>query len=307
MKKILCMGSINIDLTMFSKELPKPGETIKTDNFQTFPGGKGGNQSATLGKLGANIKYFTKLGDDLFSKQLIDEQSKLGVDTSNIIIEENNTAGIAMIMVDSHAQNSILFTPGANANLSAQDVIDNQHIFDDCDILEITMEIPTQTCFQAIKIAKEKGLTVVLDPAPAPETGIPAEIYKLVDYIKPNETETEILTGIKVNNIESAEKGLNQLISYGVKHPIISLGKMGCLYKDGDEVKFVEAIDMESIDTTAAGDIFLAGFTYSLAQDKDINYCINFANTIASLSTTVKGAQTSIPTLAKVMELFREK
>jgi len=307
MKKILCMGSINIDLTMFTKELPKPGETIKTDNFNTYPGGKGGNQAATLGKLGANVKYFTKLGDDLFSKQLIEEQQKLGVDTSPIIIEKNDTSGVAMIMVDSHGQNSILFNPGANAKLSVEDVLNNQSIFDECDILQITMEIPIESCYQAIKIAKSKGMTVILDPAPAPKNGIPAAIYQLVDYMKPNETETEILTKIAVNGLDSAEKGINKFISLGVKHPIISLGKQGCVYKDGDTIKLVEAIPMESIDTTAAGDIFLAGLTFALSKNEELSYCINFANTIASLSTTIKGAQTSIPTLSKVMQIFKEK
>ncbi|MGD1818472.1 MAG: ribokinase [Pleomorphochaeta sp.] len=307
MKKILCMGSINIDLTMFTKDLPKPGETIKTDNFQTFPGGKGGNQSATIGKLGGDVKFLTKLSDDLFSKQLLEEQKKLGVDVSPVIIEKSDTAGVAMIMVDDKAQNSILFTPGANAKLTAKDVLDNSSVFDSCDILEITMEIPTETCYQAIRIAKEKGLIVVLDPAPAPKEGIPKEIYKLVDYIKPNETETEILTGIKVVDLDSAKKGLNELISLGVKNPIISLGKQGCIYKNKDnEIEFVKSVDMKSIDTTAAGDIFLAGFTYALSNDKSMKYCIDFANVIASLSTTKKGAQTSIPTLEQVLDLFEE-
>lgn len=307
MKKILCMGSINIDLTMFAKELPKPGETIKTDNFQTFPGGKGGNQSATIGKLGGNVKYFTKLGDDLFSKQLLEEQEKLGVDTSAILRAKKDTAGIAMIMVDSHAQNSILFTPGANAKLTPEDVLNNSAVFDECEILEITMEIPTDTCYQAIKIAKEKGLTVVLDPAPAPQDGIREDIYKLIDYIKPNETEAEILSGIEVKDIDSAIVSLNKFKSLGVKHPIVSLGKNGCVFEnENKEIKHVDVVDLNSVDTTAAGDIFLSGFTYALSNGKNIEECIEFANAIASISTTIKGAQTSIPTLEQVNNLIEE-
>jgi ribokinase len=306
-KRILCMGSINIDLTMFTNELPKPGESIKTDNFQTFPGGKGGNQSATIALLGGNVRFFTKMGDDDFSKTLIDKQKKDGVDTSTVIIEKGETSGVAMIMVDSHAQNSILFTPGANGHMTAHDVREHADIFDECDILQLTMEIPTDACYEAIRIAKSKGKTIVLDPAPAPKGGIPHEIARLVDYTKPNETEAKILTGIKVDSRESAEKALVELHKLGFTTPILSIGNKGAMVYSENEFSFYKPFDLDSIDTTAAGDIFIASFTEALSEGKTLHDCMIFASAAASLSTTVKGAQTSIPSVKKIYELITGK
>lgn len=308
-KRILMMGSINIDLTMYADTLPKPGETVKTDNFSTFPGGKGGNQSAAAAKLGADVRYLTKLGDDMFSNTLLESQRSYGVDTSRIIIEKGNTAGIAMIMVNKEAQNSIMFTPGANSALTPEDVRAHQDAFDGCDFLEITMEIRTDTVYEAIRIAKEKGLKVILDPAPAPPEGLPADIISFVDYMKPNETETEILTGIRINCAEDAFRALDKLRSCGVKNPIVSLGKDGfAAYPDPDgEPKHFKAVEVNSIDTTAAGDIFLGALSSRLAAGCDFAYALQFANTAASLSTAAKGAQTSIPELDDVLSLMGER
>lgn len=300
--KILCMGSINIDLVMYLSKLPLPGETVVTDNFQEFPGGKGGNQASAASLLGGNVKYFTKLGSDVFSKQLTEEQVKNKVDMTDVLYLKNETAGIAMIRVDEQGQNSISFTPGANSLLTSEDVKENHHIFDQCKILLITMEISTDTVYSAIKVAKEKGLTVVLDPAPAPPEGIPDEIAQLVDFVKPNETEAEILTGIKVTDRKSASLALQVLIKKGFKNPIITLSDRGALAAIEGEEYFVEPLKVTSVDTTAAGDIFLGAFAASLSLDKNIKDCLEFASVAGALSTTIKGAQSSIPVIEKINE-----
>jgi len=301
-KKILCMGSINIDLVMYMSKLPTAGETVVTDNFQTFSGGKGGNQAATASLLGGNVKYFTKLGTDNFSKELISKQIEYGVDMSNIIIEPDSTAGIAMIRVDESGQNSISFTPGANSLLTPEDVEKNAHIFDDCDILLITMEIQNETVYKAIEIAKSKDMIVVLDPAPAPENGIPDDIAKLVDYTKPNETEAQILTGIKISDMETSKFALRRLKEKGFKSPIITLSNAGAITYDEEQLYFIEPLKVNSIDSTAAGDVFIGAFTAALSKGESYKECLRFAKTAAAFSTKVKGAQSSIPNLNELTE-----
>lgn len=299
-KKILCMGSVNMDLTMFMEQLPAPAETVATDNFATFPGGKGGNQTVAAARLGGTVGFFGKLGDDLFSKELLDALRKDGVDTQSILIEKGATAGVAMIRVDAEGINSISFTPGANALLTPQDVEKNEALFRHYDYLLITTEIPADTVFAAVRVAKRNGLTVVMDPAPIPKEPIPADIPPLVDFIKPNEIEAGQLAGMKVTDVASAEQCLKKLRDMGFACPLITLGKEGCLaWLDNKAQKFAPP-KVSAIDTTAAGDVFLGAFTAALSQDYAVKQAIEFASKASAMSTTVKGAQTSIPNLEQV-------
>ncbi len=305
-KKILCMGSLNIDLTMYMEKLPLPGETVVTDNFQTFPGGKGGNQAAAASILGGDVRYFTKLGDDAFSAELIASQKAAGVDTDYIVIEPGETAGIAMIQVDNNGQNSISFTPGANRLLTPEDVRANSHVFENCEILLITMEIPEETVYEAIKIAAGRGMEIILDPAPAPAEGIPETVARLVDYVKPNETEAAILAGMPVESMEEAKTALDCLRGKGFKTPIITLAEDGALTWIGHTCYEVKPMKADSIDGTAAGDIFLGAFAAALSDHKEIRYCLEFAKTASAISTERKGAQSSIPSYEEVLKRLQK-
>ena len=299
-RKIICMGSVNMDLCMNMQRMPGVGETVKTDNFATYPGGKAGNQAAAAGALGGDVSVFARLGDDSFSQQLTQQLEKHGVSTKDLIYVPGDTAGIAMIRVDAQGRNSISFTGGANDRLSAADVRAHRDAFPENGILLITLELLPETVREAITLAKEKHMLVVLDPSPVPPEGFPEDLCAMVDYAKPNETEAELLSGIAVTDMESAARAHARLREMGLKHPIISMSDKGAFTWVNGAPCIVAPKKVDAIDSTAAGDIFLGAFAVALAQDRPLMECLNYAKTAAALSTTRAGAQTSIPTPGEV-------
>ncbi len=299
-KMIVCMGSVNMDLCMYMQAMPAVGETVRTDNFATYPGGKAGNQAAAAGELGGRVCVLARLGDDSFSSQLTEELRKHGVEDRYLIYEKGATAGIAMIRIDAQGRNSISFTPGANAAISPADVRANADAFEEGGILLITLELPLDTVREAMKLAKERNMQVVLDPSPVPEGGLPADLCAMVDYAKPNEVEADLLSGVPVKDFESAAVACERLMNMGIAHPVISMSDKGaytCI--DGKPVQ-IAPVKVDAIDSTAAGDVFLGAFAVALAGDEPVERCLHYANTAAALSTTRKGAQSSIPTPQEV-------
>jgi ribokinase len=298
--KVLCTGSVNMDLVMVMDRLPEPGETVVTDNFERYPGGKGGNQAVASSLLGANVTMLTKLGSDSFSKQLKSSMKKSGVDVNEILTEKEGTAGIAMIRVDSKGQNSISFTPGSNAKFSPDDIKNQTKLFESGTILLSTMEINEETVYAAIRNAKKHGLFVILDPAPVPDLFFPEDIPGLVDIIKPNATEASSICGFKITNEDTVKKGLKKLNELGFKIPIITMGENGVYALCDDEVIYFSALQVKTIDSTAAGDVFSGALAASLSANKPLKKSIEFANVAAALSTTKAGAQTSIPNFSEI-------
>jgi ribokinase len=301
---VLCMGSNNMDLVMFMEKLPLPGQTLLTDNFNMFPGGKGGNQAVTAATLGAQVEFFGMLGDDEMSSQLLNELTSKGIGIEGIKVRNGSTAGVAMIWVDSKGENSITFTPGANVLLREEDVELNENMFQQGAILLITMEIDPKTVYAAIRMAKKHGMFVILDPAPAQSEKIPDDIPKLIDIVKPNETEAEWLTDIKVVDEESAKLAVQKLLDMGFKHPIVTLGSKGAVVNHGNDITVIEPYSVETIDSTAAGDVFSGALAAALSKKMTYGQSLEFAKKAAALSTTRKGAQTSVPKLNEVEEIL---
>lgn len=295
MKKICVIGSINVDLVTKADRYPKPGETIIGKDFNTFPGGKGANQAAAAGRLGADVCMIGKVGDDEFGVQMIETLKNSGVDTVGIDIMKDTRTGVACIQVVDSGQNSIVIYQGANAGVTEEFIMSKKDLIDKSDIIMIQLEIPMSTVVAVVKYAKRKGKVIVFDPAPVQK--INEELYSYIDIITPNETEIQTLTGLQVLSEEEVITASRSLIDKGVNAVIHKAGKKGAYLVGINKFERFPTYDVKVIDTTAAGDSFNAGLAVALSQGKSIEESIDFANLVASISTTKFGAQSAMPTM----------
>ena len=297
MKKILVVGSLNVDMVVRVPHMPAAGETILAEKADTVPGGKGANQAYAAGKLGAQTIMFGAVGNDRYAEIEKKSLQSAGVDVSRLIVRADFDTGLAWITVNDAGDNSIVVVSGANKTLSEKDIADNDDLLHSCDIVLCQMEIPVQTVLCAARRAKELGKTVILDPAPVPKD-FPAELYTYVDIIKPNETELSLLTGAASSDYE---KGADILRSRGVKNVIVTLGGAGAFVNSEAEGKHILTVrPVPVVDTTAAGDSFTAALAVRLASGSSLLQAVRYANEVATIVVTRKGAQTSIPTAAEV-------
>ena len=292
MKKIIVIGSSNIDMVVRTS-LPAPGETILGGEFFMNQGGKGANQAVAVKRLGGNLIFVAKLGNDILGQQSVDYFKKEGIDTKYITLDENSASGVALISVDDHAENSIVVASGANMLLNEQDVDKVVEEMCEGDILLMQLEIPIQTVEYAARRAFEKGVKVVLNPAPA--RSLPKELLRYLFMITPNRIEAEMLTGIKIVNDADAERVAKEISAMGVQNIIVTLGSKGCLVREGDTSYCVDAFKVEPVDTTAAGDTFNGALCVGLAEGMNLRQAAVMASKASSVAVTRMGAQSSIP------------
>ena len=293
MKKIIVIGSSNKDMVVRTSHLPAPGETILGGEFFMNQGGKGANQAVAVKRLGGNLIFVAKLGNDILGQQSVDYFKKEGIDTKYITLDENSASGVALISVDDHAENSIVVASGANMLLNEQDVDKVVEEMCEGDILLMQLEIPIQTVEYAARRAFEKGVKVVLNPAPA--RSLPKELLRYLFMITPNRIEAEMLTGIKIVNDADAERVAKEISAMGVRNIIVTLGSKGCLVREGDTSYCVDAFKVEPVDTTAAGDTFNGALCVGLAEGMNLRQAAVMASKASSVAVTRMGAQSSIP------------
>lgn len=299
MNKILVVGSLNMDLVSTVEYMPKPGETIIGRDFTQIPGGKGANQAATIGKLKGDISMMGKVGNDDFGNRLIESLNNSGVKTSGIGFEEMVSTGTALILVDSDGENSIVVVPGANYTVYSDYIDKNIDYIDQSDIVVSQLEIPLETVEYLLKKAKDLGKYTILNPAPAKT--LSSELIRNIDLLVPNETELELLSGIKIESKEDIIKASKVLIDMGVKELIVTLGSKGAIYISKEEIHQVEAFKVKAVDTTGAGDSFTGAIAYCMSNGMDIKEAMEFASKVGALTVTKFGAQSSFPSLEEVM------
>ncbi len=302
--KIVVVGSTNTDLTMKVKRLPQKGETVLGGQFSTAIGGKGANQAVAAARAGGEVTFISRVGDDMFGEQAIEAFRQDGMNVDFMAKDADEPTGTALIYVDENGDNLLAVASGANLNLMPVEIEKVKSIIESADILLMQLEVPVESDIAAAKIAKAAGVKVILNPAPAQQ--LPSELLENLNMITPNETETELLTGQKVTNIEEAKKGAEKLLDKGIDTVLITLGAKGVLLKTRDTTEIIPGFKVKAVDTTAAGDVFNGSLCVALAEGKSLAESLRFANAAAALSVTKLGAQPSAPKRAAIEKLLEE-
>lgn len=299
MKKILVVGSSNVDFVIGVNDMPKTGETIRGRSFANVPGGKGANQACACGKLGGGCTFLSCVGTDGMGDLLLDSLKSANVDISAVDRRSDTPTGMAFIMVDHTGDNSIVVVSGANGKCGSAFFDSHAEQINRADIVLVQLETPAEDIYALLKQAKTAGKVTILNPAPAPDS-IRDDVLAAVDWITPNETELSRITGMPTDSLDEISAAAEVLLNRGVGNVLVTIGSRGALLCSGEERTHYPTIHTTPVDTTAAGDTFNAAFAVALAEGKTTAQAIRFANAAASISVTRKGAQTSIPTREEV-------
>ncbi|PAV28407.1 ribokinase [Virgibacillus profundi] len=296
MNEILVVGSLNMDLVTYVPYLPAEGETIASSKFLTIPGGKGANQAVAMGKLGASVRMIGKVGTDEYGSMLLNSLRNSNVKTDGII--EDGLTGMAFINVAESGENNIVLVPGANAEITKLDIDQLSLFIETSDVIIMQLEIPLEVVKHVADIASKYNKKLILNPAPVME--LSRELLQHVHTIIPNEVELGMLTKSNITSSEDVIRASKELISLGVKRVVVTLGSKGAVIVTNKNIIKIPAFQVEVVDTTAAGDSFIAGFAVGITKGMSDEDAAIFASKVAGIVVTREGAQSSIPTLDEI-------
>ncbi|MFN0293784.1 ribokinase [Pedobacter helvus] len=299
---IVVIGSSNTDMVVRTARFPSAGETILGGNFLMNAGGKGANQAVAAARLGGKVTFVCKTGNDIFGKQALTSFAKEGIDISFAVTDPGQPSGVALIMVDDHAENVIVVAPGANGKLLKADIKQVEERILSADYLLMQLETPLETVAYAAEFAYQNGIKVVLNPAPAQK--LPADLFKHIAIITPNEKEAGMLTGTQIDDIESVKRAALKLYGKGVETIIITMGSRGALVLNDDTFTHIKSPLVEAVDTTAAGDVFNGALVVALSERRDLIAAVEFACQASAIAVTRHGAQNSAPYREEVGQLI---
>ena len=295
---ILVIGSSNTDMVVKADRLPLPGETVLGGKFIMAAGGKGANQAVAAARLGADVVFIVKVGDDLFGKQAIENFKADGIVTDYVITDPVNPSGVALITVDENAENCIVVASGANAALKPADLHSATEVIKNASLILMQLEIPLDTVTYVAELAAKDGVKLILNPAPA--CALDDDLLSKVSIITPNEKEAEMLSGIEITGRATAEVAAMALAAKGIETVIVTMGSNGALLLSDGQYEWIPARVVKATDTTAAGDVFNGALAVALAEGKGVNDAVVFACSAAALSVTKMGAQSSAPMRSEV-------
>jgi len=293
---ITVMGSFIVDLMARAPHLPEHGETIKGSHFQIGPGGKGSNQGVAASRSGASVTMITKIGADPFAKIALDSFQREGMDTRYVMQDERYPTGTALIMVDENtSENQIVVTIGSCEHIAPEEIEAARNNIENSRVLLTQLETNLDAVEKAVEIAHARGVTIILNPAPAPLHPLPDELLARIDILTPNETEASILSGVKVVNMDDAKRAARVLKAKGIGNVIITMGSKGALVLTDSTEYIIDPIKVKVVDTTGAGDAFNGGLATALAEGRDIVQAVAFANATGALSVTKVGTAPAMP------------
>lgn len=298
---VVVFGSINMDMVTRVPRLPRPGETVAGEGFGTAPGGKGANQAVAVARLGAATRMVGRVGDDVFGATLRENLARNGVEIGAVVVTPG-PSGVAAISVDRSAENTIAVVAGANGAVGDEDVARLGGALDGARVLLLQLEVPVLAVVAAARLARERGATVILDPAPA--LPLPPEIFPLVDLITPNSTEAAALVGYALTDDAAVERAGRELRDRVAGTAVVKLGARGAYVCGRDEAWWAPALPVTAVDTVAAGDAFNGGLAAALDEGLPLADAVRWATAAGAIAVTRPGAQAAMPTRAELLAML---